>query len=408
MKNRGIWIFFSLIFVVYFGVNWYVLSRGIWALEGSGFVNLFIGIYCALAFSFIAGQVLERGKPTLFGRIITHIGSIWLAVFLYSLLFVIFVDIVRLFDSWLHLIPSSFSTKVTNGEILFIVGSLLALLITGLGYINARFPRLRQLSIQIQKELKGKDKLRIALITDLHIGAIIGRKRVRELVNRLNNLEADIVIFGGDVVDHNPLFAKMEKVGPELGRIKSSMGVFAVAGNHEFIGHADVSIEYLQAYGVKYIRDEVINIDNIVLLAGRDDRERIHHEGEARKPIEDILSGVDKSIPLILIDHQPVEYDKVKSFGLDLMLSGHTHKGQLWPFGYITKLVYENDYGLMKKDKTAFYTSSGYGTWGPPVRTGNKPELVVFDIVGRKARIINEEYSVMKTPNMKLFPNLHY
>jgi len=86
------------------------------------------------------------------------------------------------------------------------------------------------------------------------------------------------------------------------------------------------------------------------------------------------------NLPSILLDHQPVEYNTVAKHGIDLMLSGHTHKGQLWPLSFITNAVFENHYGLLKKGTSWFYTSSGYGTWGPPVRIGNQPELVVFNI----------------------------
>jgi predicted MPP superfamily phosphohydrolase len=143
-----------------------------------------------------------------------------------------------------------------------------------------------------------------------------------------------------DLVDHNPLFVKAANIGPEFLKINAPLGMFAVAGNHEFIGHADVSINYLQNYGIQYVRDTVLIINDFIQVAGRDDRERRPHEGVARKPIETVLKTINPQLPLILMDHQPVEYDAAASFKVDLMVSGHTHKGQLWPFGYITKLIF--------------------------------------------------------------------
>jgi len=382
MKNKAIWVFFSIVSLLYFGLNWLLVSRGTLALEGSGYSSVFQWIYWILALSFVAGQVLERGKPTMIGRIITHIGSVWLAVFFYLLLFVAVVDLVRLMDSLFHFFPRDLFSSISIGNFLFIFGWITTLLITGLGYLNARYPRIHYQDVMINKKIEGGNQLKIALVTDLHIGAIIGKKRVSELIDQINKLAPNLVIFAGDVVDHNPLFAKMENIGPEFSRLNPSLGVFAVAGNHEFIGHAEVSINYLQEFGVQYIRDEIVNIQDKILIAGRDDRERKQHEGIARKPIEEILDGVNGNLPLILVDHQPVEYNQVENLGVDLMVSGHTHKGQLWPLGYITKLVFENDYGLMVKGKTSFYTSSGYGSWGPPIRTGNRPELVVLNVSG--------------------------
>jgi predicted MPP superfamily phosphohydrolase len=120
----------------------------------------------------------------------------------------------------------------------------------------------------------------------------------------------------------------------------------------------------------------MINVQNVLLIAGRDDRDKARFDGKARKKMEEIIVNPNHQLPLILIDHQPVEYAQAEKMGVDLMVSGHTHKGQLWPFGFITRKIYENDFGLIQKGKTWFYTSSGYGTWGPPIRTGNRPEIV--------------------------------
>lgn len=383
MKSYGVWIFFSIVSVVYFLINWYVVSRGIKALDGASFTSIFKWGYWILALSFIVGQVLERGEPTLIARIVTHIGSVWLALFLYLLLFAIAVDLIRLLNSWFHFVPNPIFGFISNGKLFFISAWVLAFSITGAGWLNARYPRVHNVEITIDKHIKGSKDLKIVLASDIHMGAMIGKKRISEMVDKINAQNPDIVLFAGDLVDHNPLFMKYEKIGPEFLRINAPMGIYAVAGNHEFIGHANISIDYLQKYGVQYIRDTLLNVQDVLQIAGRDDRERKQHEGTARKPIEEIMKNINPELPLILMDHQPVEYAAAEKYGVDLMVSGHTHKGQLWPFGYITNAIFENDYGLMKKGKTNYYTSSGYGTWGPPVRTGNRPELVVIRVKGK-------------------------
>lgn len=380
MKSYAVWIFFSIVSVIYFLVNWYVVSRGIKALAGTNFVTLFKWIYWILALSFLVGQILERGQPTMLARIITHIGSVWMAVFLYLLLYVLVVDSVRLLDSWLHFFPNPIFKFISNGLILFIAGWIIALSITAIGWINARYPRIHNVEITIDKKINDRKELKIVLATDIHMGAMIGKKRVREMIQKINSQNPDLVLFAGDLVDHNPLFVKAADNGPEFLKINAPLGVYAVAGNHEFIGHAEISINYLQQYGIQYIRDTILNVNGVLQIAGRDDRERKQHDGIARKAMDDLMKNLHPELPLILMDHQPVEYASAVKYGVDLMVSGHTHKGQLWPFGYITNAIFENDYGLMKKDKTWFYTSSGYGTWGPPVRTGNRPELVVINL----------------------------
>ena len=381
MKSYFIFIFFGIVTLIYSLVNWFVVSRGIKALEGTTYTTIFKWTYWLLASTFVIGQILERGTPTLVGRIITNIGSVWLAVFFYLLIFLLVVDIVRLFDYWFHFIPIRIIPAMTNGQLLFIIGICFSLLISTAGYINARYPRVHTVDIQIDKSIPGKKELKVVLVTDIHMGAMIGNNRVAQMVESINSLHPDMVLFGGDLVDHNPLFVKAEDMGKNFLKLNAPLGVYAVAGNHEFIGHAEISIDYLQKFGIRYIREETINVNNMLLIAGRDDREKVNFNGRIpRKKMEEIIDTSKPELPLILMDHQPVEYSKAEKMGVDLMVSGHTHKGQLWPFGFITNAIFENDFGLMQKGKTWFYTSSGYGTWGPPIRTGNRPEIVEFRI----------------------------
>ena len=373
-------IFFLVVVTVFALVSWYVFSRGLLALKGSSYRTLFIWIFWTASAAFIIGQILERGEATLLTRIVTHIGSVWLSVFLYLLLFVIFTDIIRLVNHFFPFFPERISLRFTNGQILFMTGAVLSLSITIAGYFNARYPRVTKTVIETRKGINGHKELKVVFISDVHIGAVTGKKRINEMVGSINELNPDIVIFGGDLVDHNPRFVKAFNAGEILQKIKSKYGIFAVAGNHEFIGNAEISISYLEKYGIKYLRDTIITIGENIRIAGRDDRDKVRFTGENRKALNAIIPSADNKAFTILIDHQPVEYDKALDAGVDLMLSGHTHRGQLWPFGYITGAIYENDYGLIKKGNSYFYTSTGYGSWGPPVRTGNRPEIVEITI----------------------------
>ena len=383
MKSYAVWIFFSIVSIIYFLVNWYVVSRGIKALSGTSFQLIFKWSYWLLTLSFLIGQILERGQPTMLARVVTHIGSVWLAVFLYLLIFTLIADLVRVLDARWHFFPNPLFSFVSNGVLIFITAWVFALGIVGAGWLNARYPRIHEVEVRIDKPLGDKKELKIALASDIHMGAMIGKKRIRGLVEKINSQKVDMVLLAGDLVDHNPFFVKAADIGPEFLKVNAPMGMYAVAGNHEFIGHAEVSIDYLKQYGIQYIRDTIVTVDNLLQIAGRDDRERHAHDGVSRKPIEEVMQNLKPELPLILMDHQPVEYARAEEFGVDLMVSGHTHKGQLWPFGYITRAVFENDYGLLQRGKTWFYTSSGYGTWGPPVRTGNRPELVLITLKGK-------------------------
>jgi uncharacterized protein len=152
--------------------------------------------------------------------------------------------------------------------------------------------------------------------------------------------------------------------------------VYAITGNHEYIGGATRACKYLESHGIKMLRDTALFIDNSFWLAGREDRDIARFDGQNRKPLNEIMGKVDFKNPVILMDHQPFHLKEVANAGVDLQLSGHTHHGQIWPFNYITQAIYEVSMGYKRIENTHFYVSCGYGGWGPPIRIGNRPEIV--------------------------------
>jgi predicted MPP superfamily phosphohydrolase len=149
-----------------------------------------------------------------------------------------------------------------------------------------------------------------------------------------------------------------------------------VTGNHEYIGGVEEACRYLTDHGIVVLRDRVARILKSVCIVGREDRSIRGFSGRQRIPLETLLNGIDREDLVILMDHQPFHLDEAASLGVDLQLSGHTHHGQLWPFNFITAAVYELSWGYLQKGDMHVYVSSGVGTWGPPVRIGNVPEIV--------------------------------
>ncbi|PKQ62312.1 hypothetical protein BZG02_13465 [Labilibaculum filiforme] len=380
MKQSMMIIFMAIVMVVFGTVAWYIHSRGAQALAGNSMLSVFSWIFWLLIATFFVGQILERGEPGVMATIISRTGSVGLAFFLYMLLFVLFVDFVRVFQHYFHFIPTSLTSGILSGKMLFIYGLILTTTITIGGFINAHNPIVKEINLEISKKDSKRDSLKVILATDVHLGVMLGRNHAQKLVRQINAQKPDIVLFGGDLVDHNPSPVMKYDMGTYIEKINAPLGVYAVTGNHEFMGKPDVTIDYFTKHSVTYIRDTILDIDGIVQILGRDDRDKSQFTEKARKSIDEIMNTSASNLPLLLVDHQPVEYDTASKNGVDLMMSGHTHKGQLWPLSFITNWVYENDFGLMKKANTWFYTSSGYGTWGPPVRTGNRPELVVFNL----------------------------
>jgi hypothetical protein len=165
-----------------------------------------------------------------------------------------------------------------------------------------------------------------------------------------------------------------------LLKLEAPLGVYAITGNHEFIGGVERTTDYLASHGLTLLRDTCVHIAGSFYVAGREDRDKLRFTGVKRNELDELLNGIDKSQPIILLDHQPWELDKAQQAGIDLQISGHTHHGQLWPWGYLTQKIFEVSRGYKQKGDSHFYVSTGYGTWGPPVRTGNRPEIMVFDL----------------------------
>jgi hypothetical protein len=129
------------------------------------------------------------------------------------------------------------------------------------------------------------------------------------------------------------------------------------------------------------LRDSVIKINDSIYIAGREDKSIKQFAKKSRKSLGEILTGIDNNLPIIVMNHQPTEFDEAMKNKVDLHLSGHTHHGQLWPFGFITNKVYTLSKGYLLKENTHFFVSTGAGTWGPPIRTGNRPEIVNIKLI---------------------------
>lgn len=376
MKTLMIITFFTVFFGIYTLGNWYLYNRGMQALPTGTLRSIFPWLFWGIAFTFIIGQFLERGMFTYFSQIVTYIGSFWLVFAWYAMLMIVAIDLIRVANHFLHFIPANF----ISGTVLFSVVGGIAFILVVAGAINAYIPKIKNVEITIDKPVESDSELKVVMVSDIHMGFIIGNNRTQRLINRLNTIDPDLILLVGDIVDHNPKPVIRKNLGKHFSQLNPQFGIYAVTGNHEYIGTPEVSIDYLSQYGINYVRDSVVVLPNGIAIIGRNDREGIRFDGKKRKRLNELTVNIDKTKPVFLMDHQPVEYGAVESEGIDLMVSGHTHKGQFWPFGYITRKVFELDYGYKKKGNTNFYVSSGYGTWGPPVRIASRSEIVVFNI----------------------------
>lgn len=378
MKLSNMILFFSVVLALYAAVNFYIFIRGWQALPNGSIVRkIYLYVFIFVSLSFILGRILEKYYLSVFSDILIWIGSFWFAAILYFLLIIIFFDILRSINSSTPLYPSfaTFNYEKTK-QIIFLFSVFLVGGILTYGYYNSRNIKIQSLEYNIQKNCGELRELNIAMLSDLHLGTIIGSARLEDIVNKTNSLNPDIILLAGDVVDEDLGPVTRNNLGEMLNNFKSKYGTYAITGNHEYIGGVEEACEYLNAHNIIMLRDSVVKIDNAFYLIGREDKDISRFSDKKRKSLNELIKDSDKSCPLILLNHQPSDLDESVKSEIDLQLSGHTHNGQIFPLNFITKLIFELSSGYMKKGQTHFYVSTGVGTWGPPVRIGNSPEIV--------------------------------
>lgn len=378
MKKSKFAVFLAIVLSVYSLVNYYIYVTGLHALPDD-YKSLYSAVYIFLFLSYIIGRFLERKFLNAVSAFFVWVGSFWLGAMVYFLLFVILIDVIRLFNLLFGFLPVSLYSADYR-SMFFLAVNASVILIVILGYLNAANPVVKKLNINISKKAGGLKSLKIVMASDIHLGTIINRKRLRKIVDIINSLSPDIILLPGDVVDEDIGPVIKQNAGELLRTLKAIYGVYAVTGNHEYIGGVGPSVEYLTEHGLIQLRDKTVKVAESFYIIGREDRASKGFAGIRRKPLNQLIEGVDKNLPVILMDHQPLRLEEAEVNGIDLQLSGHTHHGQLWPFSFITKKLYEVSMGYKQKGNTHYYVSCGVGSWGPPIRTGNRPEIIQITV----------------------------
>jgi predicted MPP superfamily phosphohydrolase len=251
---------------------------------------------------------------------------------------------------------------------------------TAYGYVNAGNISVKRLSINISKGKRPEQKMKILYFSDTHLTPVNNGRIMDQILSCMEEYKPDLILMGGDIVDDHSRQLQRFALDEKLARLTAPLGVYTCPGNHEYIsGYEDASKVLAQA-GITILRDSMVVINNSLQLIGRDDPSGARFWGKRRKSLEELTRSADKSLPLILLDHQPFNLEKSSAAGINLQLSGHTHHGQMFPANLVTANIYELSRGYLKKDETHFYVSSGAGTWGPPVRTGSRSEVVCIDL----------------------------
>ncbi|MGI6453615.1 MAG: metallophosphoesterase [Syntrophomonadaceae bacterium] len=377
--NIKLIMFFGLFILIYGSIHYYIGLRGWQCFQGL-FSNPRIIWYWIIFIAFLASsyplaRFLAPRLPYETARMVIFIGSYWLAFMYYLLIILLAIDIVRIIDRWAGFLPAILkNTPAMTGLAVMLAVAVLVIY----GTWNANHPVIRDYEVTLNKKSSDLETLHVVAVSDIHLGWINGLKQMKILTDMINELNPDLVLLTGDIIDEGIDLAAEQKIPQVLRTLHPHLGIYAIMGNHEYISkNADQAEAYLNRAGVVVLRDQWIKIGNSLYLIGRDDQSRVYYGGTTRLALSEIMKGMEKDhLPVLLMDHQPVDLENAEQAGIDLQISGHTHRGQLWPNNYITRTVFEQDCGYLRKGHLQLIVSCGYGTWGPPIRIGNRPEIL--------------------------------
>ncbi len=248
--------------------------------------------------------------------------------------------------------------------------------LTGFGAWTAWNAQTTEYRITVEKQTT-LSQLNIVMVSDLHLGGIIGYERMEKMVREINELHPDLVCIAGDLFDGNfNEIQEPEKISQLLRTIESRYGVFACWGNHDIGRTFGKMKSMIEDSGIILLEDECHEVGGLFTVAGRLDAKNADLQKTDGPSFEDAMADIDPSLPVILLDHQPSRLEEDSAMGADLVLCGHTHNGQIFPGNLVVALLNENAYGYSQKNGTHVIVSSGYGSWGPPVRLGSISEVV--------------------------------
>lgn len=369
---------FGIIFILSFygGTNYYIgrrIFQGLSLLFPHMNAQMYASIFIFIALSVIVGIL---PLPSGIKGIMSWIGSHWMGIFVYLLMLFLVADLVIILGSIVKVIPNPMPQSIR-----FYVGLIVILLTTGLvsyGIYNANQIKHVSYDIQMKETMLAAD-MKIVLISDLHLGAVNSEKHLESIVQGINNLKPDIVCIAGDIFnnDYNALRNPDEAIDL-LKSITATYGVYASMGNHDGGNTFNEMVRFLEQSNIKLLNDEYVIIDERLVLLGRVDLSPIGGFGELkRKDITEILASIDTNMPVVVMDHTP---SNIEQYGreIDLVLAGHTHRGQIFPFNLITNAIFTLDYGHYQKDADSPHVivTSGVSTWGMPMRVGTNSEIV--------------------------------
>ncbi len=373
-------LFLLIYFSIYGGVHLYAflkLKRG-FALGLPAYLILAIFMILMVVAPIVVRISERHGYETL-ARGLAYIGFTWMGLIFIFISVSFFFDIYRLLHFLAKMLTRSpledFTLSLRN---FCTIAILVSFAVVIYGYFEALHIRTEHVTVKTCKIPEKIGRFRVVQISDVHLGLIVGESRLKRILRQVRDARPDILVSTGDLVDGQ--MDDLEMLTDMFQKISATYGKFAVTGNHEFYAGIDRALAFTEKAGFTVLRGEGLTVSNFLNVAGVDDPARKRYGPDREASEKALLEKMPREKFTLFLKHQPVISSE--SLGMfDLQLSGHTHKGQIFPFNLVTKIFYRMHTGLSKVDGNALlYVSRGSGTWGPPVRFLSPPEVTVIDI----------------------------
>lgn len=378
-------IFIAIALTISGLIHWFLYARFVTAL-GITSPNILWTLRLAalfLAASYLIARGMDYYAPSWLSTGMHWAASIWLGLMLQLLWMTIDLWIIKFIlqitGVWAGL--SNYHAAIGRCSAIGVIS--LAVLIGGWSMLQAQRPiRVQQVQIPVKRITPELRQMKIVMTADFHAGLIVGERDIERWAEEINALEPDVILLPGDIIDHPP--ERVKHLTAAFRKLRAPLGVFATTGNHEYYIQLKRALEFIKDSEMRILMNERVELPGGLIIAGIEDR-TARQMGKNLPTEEEILGETAHTNPAILLNHTPEKKaaERATEAGADLMVSGHTHGGQVWPFSLLTKWAFRFHHGLYEVGNGHQLTTCGIGTWGPPMRFGKPPEVMLIRLVGK-------------------------
>ncbi|MDU1890028.1 MAG: metallophosphoesterase [Dysgonomonas sp.] len=373
-------VFFNAIIVQIF-LSAYIYWRGWQGLPNKNYIKIpYALIYIIELIIYFIGFFTSKYLPFDALHWFAWTGTTWMLFTIYMTVLLLLYDLFKYIDKRKKIFPPSVDLTAKKSRLIYFCLSVL--LVCGvMKYGNYRFynPVVTEMDLKIEKYSPDIKDLHIVVASDLHAGYLIDKEIISMYVDKIMEQKPDLILLIGDIIDYDTQSLYEQRMETEFLRLKAPYGVYGVTGNHEYIdlgeGYEPRMQWLTEKAGITLLRDTAMMVANSFYLVGREDDQCV-----TRKALPEIMRGVDKQYPVIVMNHEPHRLQEEVDAGADIALYGHTHNGQMFPNNILIHFMYELAYGYKQKENTHVYVSSGLGLAGPQYRIGTISEIVVLNV----------------------------